>query len=345
MATTFMRSRLVAPADHGFHSSGSKRLPFRLVTHKKTWLLAVATASASGQRSISELNEGIAHFYDSSSSVWEDIWGEHMHHGFYDVGLPLPAALSADHRAAQVRMIEESLAWAGISGESKVKTQPQRILDVGCGIGGSSRYLAHKYDAHVLGITLSPVQAKRATQVTSSAGLSDRVKFQVADALNQPFPDEQFDFVWSMESGEHMPDKEKFMAELVRVTKPGGQILIVTWCHRELQANETALTSKEQELLDKICESYYLPAWCTASKYVDIAQSMGLENIKSADWSKHITPFWPAVIVSALSFKGLRGLVTSGWTTVKGAVAMAYMVQGYNTGLIKFALITARKQS
>ncbi|MCO5600133.1 hypothetical protein L7F22_054241 [Adiantum nelumboides] len=148
----------------------------------------MSNASASAQRSIPELNEGIAHFYDSSSPVWEDIWGEHMHHGFYDAGLPLTAALSTDHRAAQLRMIEESLTWAGIS-------------DVGCGIGGSSRYLARKYGAHVVGITLSPVQAKRAIQLTFSAGLSDKVKFQVADALNQPFPDEQFDFVWSMESG------------------------------------------------------------------------------------------------------------------------------------------------
>lgn len=270
------------------------------------------------------------------------MWGEHMHHGFYDPDLPLSAALTANHTAAQIRMIEECLSWAGIPDQGISK--PQRIIDVGCGIGGSSRYLARKYGAHVVGITLSPNQAKRATEITSSAGLSDKVSFQVADALKQPFPDEQFDFVWSMESGEHMPDKEKFMAELVRVTKPGGQILIVTWCHRELLPSENTLKPSEQELLDKLCESYYLPAWCAASKYANIAESMGLQDIKSTDWSKHITPFWPAVIVSALSVKGLLGLAKSGWTTVKGAIAMAYMVQGYNAGTIKFALITARKQ-
>eukprot|EP00250_Pteridium_aquilinum_P026531 c3314_g1_i1 orf=362-1411(-) len=325
---------------HSHHPAHA--IPSLFSTRNKTPLLALATASTSAQRSIEDLNKGIAHFYDSSSSVWEDIWGEHMHHGFYEPGLPLSAALSADHTAAQVRMIEESLDWAGISDQENAK--PQRILDVGCGIGGSSRHLARKYGAQVVGITLSPNQAKRATELTSSAGLSDKVNFQVADALNQPFPDEHFDFVWSMESGEHMPDKGKFMSELVRVTKPGGQILIVTWCHRELSPNEKTLKANEQELLDKICDSYYLPAWCATSKYVSIAQSMGLQDIKSADWSKHISPFWPAVIVSALSVKGLLGLTKSGWTTIKGAVAMAYMVQGYNDGLIKFALITARKQ-
>ena len=48
-----------------------------------------------------------------------------------------------------------------------------------------------------------------------------------------------------------MPDKERFVGELVRVTAPGGRVLIITWCHRVLQPGETALQPREQELLDK----------------------------------------------------------------------------------------------
>lgn len=55
-----------------------------------------------------------------------------------------------------------------------------------------------------------------------------------------------------MESGEHMPNKQNFVNELVRVTKPGGRILIVTWCHRELNAGETQLASWENKLLNRI---------------------------------------------------------------------------------------------
>lgn len=87
--------------------------------------------------------------------------------------------------------------------------KPKSIVDVGCGIGGSSRYLARKFGAKCKGITLSPVQAQRAQQLADAQGLSAQISFQVADALNQPFPDGQFDLVWSMESGEHMPDKKK----------------------------------------------------------------------------------------------------------------------------------------
>lgn len=59
------------------------------------------------------LRKGIAEFYDESSGVWEDIWGDHMHHGFYE---PDADVSISDHRAAQIRMIEESLAFASLSG-------------------------------------------------------------------------------------------------------------------------------------------------------------------------------------------------------------------------------------
>lgn len=58
------------------------------------------------------LKKGIAELYDESSGMWEDIWGDHMHHGFYaDDGSP--ASLS-DHRLAQIRMIEEALRFASV---------------------------------------------------------------------------------------------------------------------------------------------------------------------------------------------------------------------------------------
>ncbi|CAM6084985.1 unnamed protein product [Calypogeia fissa] len=325
--------------EKGFASAAPSRnsVNFSLGGRSST-VTCLASSAGTKDRTVVELNEGIANFYDSSSGVWEDIWGEHMHHGYYTPG-DSPEN-GKGHQAAQVRMIDESLAWAGIpEGENK----PRTVVDVGCGIGGSARYLALKYSAKVKGITLSPQQAQRATSLTAEQVLSQQVGFQVADALNQPFADGEFDLVWSMESGEHMPDKTKFLTELARVTAPNGHILIVTWCHRDLQPGEKSLTAEEQELLDKICDAYYLPAWCSPSDYVKIAEGLNLKDIKSADWTEYVAPFWPAVILTALSPKGLIGLAKAGWTTLKGAFAMALMVQGYQRGLIKFALITAKK--
>lgn len=286
------------------------------------------------------LKTGIAEFYDESSGVWEQIWGDHMHHGFYQETTHTPAQLS-DHRSAQILMIEQTLQFAQLSDDPTKR--PRSILDVGCGIGGSSRYLAKKYEAECRGITLSPVQAQRAQALAIAQGLYDKVSFQVADALNQPFPDGKFDLVWSMESGEHMPDKSKFVSELVRVAAPGGTIIIVTWCHRDLSPSERSLKPDESNLLKKICDAYYLPSWCSAADYVKLLESLSLQDIKTEDWTSYVAPFWPAVISTALTWKGFTSLLRSGWKTMRGALAMPLMIQGYRKGLIKFAIITCRK--
>lgn len=290
-------------------------------------------------RTREELNKGIAELYDESSGIWEDIWGDHLHHGFYDPSQP-PASLS-NHRSAQIRMIEETLRFAALSDEPSKR--PKHIVDVGCGIGGSSRYLANKFGARCEGITLSPVQAERARTLAAAEGLADKAFFQVADALEQPFADGQFDLVWSMESGEHMPDKRKFVTELARVAAPGATIIIVTWCHRDLSPSEESLQPDEKELLRKICDAYYLPAWCSTADYVQLLESLSLQDIRAADWSEYVAPFWPAVVRSALTWKGLTSLLRSGWKTIKGALAMPLMIQGYKKNLIKFAIITCRK--
>lgn len=59
------------------------------------------------------MREGIAEFYDQSSGTWEHVWGDHMHHGFYDPGA---SASVFDHRSAQIRMIDEALKFAAVSG-------------------------------------------------------------------------------------------------------------------------------------------------------------------------------------------------------------------------------------
>ncbi|XP_004303032.1 PREDICTED: tocopherol O-methyltransferase, chloroplastic [Fragaria vesca subsp. vesca] len=287
-----------------------------------------------------ELKKDIAEFYDESSALWEDLWGDHMHHGFYD---PKADDVSvSDHRAAQTRMIDEVLRFAGISEKLPIG-KGKNVVDVGCGIGGSSRYLASKYGANCKGITLSPVQAQRANALAAAQGLANKASFQVADALAQPFPDGQFDLVWSMESGEHMPDKAKFVDELVRVAAPGATIILVTWCHRDLGPSEQSLKPDEKKLLDKICNAFYLPAWCSTADYLKLLESYSLEDIKAEDWSPYVAPFWPAVIRSALTFKGFFSLLRTGTKTIRGALAMPLMIQGFKKDLIKYSIITCRK--
>ncbi|MBA2750511.1 MAG: methyltransferase domain-containing protein [Tatlockia sp.] len=276
------------------------------------------------------LQQQIQQFYDDSSSLWEQIWGEHMHHGYYGA----EGKIKKDRRQAQIDLIEELLQWSGIQ-------QAENILDVGCGIGGSSLYLAKKFNAKVTGITLSPVQASRAAERATEALLNTQASFQVADAQNMPFADNSFDLVWSLESGEHMPDKTKFMQECYRVLKPGGKFIMVTWCHRSTE-NE-ALTIDEKQHLADIYRVYCLPYVISLPEYAEIARNLPLQNISTADWSKAVAPFWDVVIDSAFNFEALVGLIRSGWGTIQAALSLGLMSRGYDRGLIKFGLLCGTK--
>lgn len=304
-----------------------------------TTLKRVKDSVLSKERSREDLKIGIAGFYDRSSKLWEDVWGEHMHHGYY-----VPSDRT-DHQQAQVDLIDEVLKWSHV-GEDDA-TKPKRVVDVGCGIGGSSRHMARKYGCETRGVTLSPYQAGRGNELVKEQGLSpDKVSFQVADALDMPFDSNSFDLVWSLESGEHMPDKPTFVQELLRVAVPGtGRIILVTWCHRDLEEGETCLTAKEEKLLAKINRAYYLPKWCSVNDYVELLEKNGAENIERDDWSHIIAPFWKAVIRSSLNFKSVLGLLKSGFSTQRGAYAMFLMLRGFNKGLIKFGLITCTKKA
>lgn len=290
----------------------------------------VRDSLTSRERSREDLKIGIAGFYDRSSKLWEDVWGEHMHHGYY-----IPSDRT-DHQQAQIDLIDEVLKWAKVD-------QVTKAVDVGCGIGGSSRHIARKFGCTTEGITLSPYQASRGNALADEQGLTGRCKFQVADALEMPFDSNSFDLVWSLESGEHMPDKKQFVNELFRVAEPGGRIIIVTWCHRDLNEGETELTRSEQRLLRRINRAYYLPEWCSVQDYVDLLNENGAKDIQREDWSYIIAPFWKAVIRSSLNFKSIWGLLKSGFSTQRGAYAMFLMLSGFNKGLIKFGLLTCTK--
>jgi len=113
---------------------------------------------------------------------------------------------------------------------------------------------------------------------------------------------------------------------------------------RSLNPGETELLPQEKKLLDQICEAYYLPQWCSIDDYVGLFEATGLEDIKTADWSEEVSPFWGEVIKSALTVQGVIGLLRSGWTTLKGALVMPLMAQGLRTGLVKFVLLTGTKK-
>ncbi len=276
------------------------------------------------------LNDRIARFYDDTSPLWLDVWGDHMHHGYYGPD----GKTRKPRREAQLDLIEKLIDFAKL--DDRI---PAKVLDVGCGVGGSARYLAGRYGVSVLGLTLSPFQAAEGNRRARREGCADQVELRAQDIYNFDAAGE-FDLIWSLESAEHMPDKPRLMRHFYEMLRPGGTLAMITWCHRE---TPPPLTSAERDQLQKIADLYHLPPWAKISDFVAAADALGFDDVRTDDWSAAVAPFWGEVLKTAFDPRNLLGLVKSGPAGIKGAWAMQYMRAGFKSGLIKFAVMTARK--
>ena len=99
------------------------------------------------------------------------------------------------------------------------------VLDVGCGLGGSARYLAEHYKCKVMGIDLTQEYIFVGTKLTELVNLGDRVKLRQGSALDLPYDDASFDIVWTQHVQMNIADKNRFYSEIIRVLKPGGRFL------------------------------------------------------------------------------------------------------------------------
>jgi ubiquinone/menaquinone biosynthesis C-methylase UbiE len=99
------------------------------------------------------------------------------------------------------------------------------ILDVGCGLGGTARYLAEQYDCNVIGIDLTEEYISVGKRLTELIGLGNRVELRHGSALKIPYDDGLFDIVWTEHVQMNIAEKTQFYSEIRRVLKPDGRLL------------------------------------------------------------------------------------------------------------------------
>ena len=282
-----------------------------------------------------ESSESVASAYDAwtEDRLLEQLWGEHVHLGHY--GTP-PG--SCDFREAKEAFVHELVRWSGLD----QLPAGSRVLDVGCGIGGSARILARDYGLDVLGISISPAQVKRATQLTPS-GLTCR--FQVMDALDLQVPDQSFDAVWSVEAGPHMPNKQLYADELLRVLRPGGLLAVADWNRRD--PSDGGMTRTERWVMRQLLNQWAHPEFASIKGFCQNLDNSvhNRGEIVTGDWTQATLPSWIDSIVEGIRrpwavlnlgpkavLQGLRETPT-----------LLLMHWAFATGLMQFGVFRIRK--
>ena len=105
-------------------------------------------------------------------------------------------------------------------------TGSERVLDVGAGLGGPSRYLAWHYGCRVSGVDLTAEFVRIAEMLTRLTRLAEKADFRQGNALELPFEDMSFDVVWSQNAAMNIADRERLYREMHRVLKPGGKLAL-----------------------------------------------------------------------------------------------------------------------
>lgn len=210
--------------------------------------------------------------YDLATPFYRFFWGRHIHHGLWEG--------SESAAQAQQNLTETVAREAGIR-------RGDRVLDVGCGMGGSSIHLAKTLGCDVTGITLSPVQRGWASLAARWNQVHPRTHFRVADAETAEFEPEAFDVVWSLECTEHLFDKPAFFRRVASWLRPGGRAAICAW-----QAGDGQLNEETQRQVYRVCEGFLCPSLGSRDDYQGWFTDAGLHVERSYDWTTRVAQTW-----------------------------------------------------
>lgn len=136
-----------------------------------------------------------------------------------------------------------------------------RVLDAGCGVGGSSIFLAKNYGCNVTGITLSHEQVKHAKKYAETENVNELTTFLVSDYTKVPYKENSFDVIWAIESVCHANNKEDFLKESYRLLKKGGRIIVADGFQ-----SKSPMSESEKALLKRSFKG-----WGVNSLEIDIA--------------------------------------------------------------------------
>jgi tocopherol O-methyltransferase len=264
--------------------------------------------------------ERIRDLYDRVSPYYHSLWGEHIHHGFWIRG-------DETKEQAQLQLIEHLAQVSGIA-------SGLRILDVGCGFGATSIYLAKNYNAETTGITISPIQVEMANRAAAAQKAS--ATFLLMDAQAMRF-DRLFDVIWSIESISHYQDREKFFASAANLLKPGGILAIIDWFKKD------HLKPAEHKKFIEPIDKGMLVELQTMESYMATVESNQLQVVQTEILNKYCAKTWDLSldIIKKKSFWVLAAKM--GPSFVDHLKSFRAMRAGFASGNFVLGLLVAKK--
>ncbi len=150
------------------------------------------------------------------------------------------------------------------------------VLDLCSGMGGTSRYLAYRYGATVLGVDLTESRVAGARRLTELVGLQDKVSYRVGDAAHMDLDSDSVDRIVSQESFLHIEDREDLFAECYRVLKPGGGMGFT-----DVLATDRIGTAARA----RFAEGFAAPHLASVDAYEALMTGAGFTDVRSVDLS------------------------------------------------------------
>jgi len=217
------------------------------------------------------VNKKIEEYCDDTQILYNILWSKANHYGFWDKGTKkLSDAIENTNRfVSELLDLQEN----------------DYVLDAGCGVGGSSFFMAENFGVKILGISLSSKQIKQARKDAKKSHLGNSVSFEIMDFNNTKFKDETFTKIFSIESACYARNKLDFLREAYRLLTRGGKIVIVDGFL--IKKN---LSEKEKEIYDKWKLGWKVDNLSLKDDFLNDLRKLGFTNIKFYDKTEEVMP-------------------------------------------------------
>lgn len=277
--------------------------------------------------------ERVVEYYDNTLIEYRIVLGIYrnlgIHYPYYDDE-------HRSYRAASRNMNRALAKRAGIEAG-------MHVLDAGCGVGGSSIWLAENIGARVTGITLSAKQRRKAEQLAQQHRVDEQIDFLVADYCQTGFADATFDVVWALESCCYADDKRTFLREAGRILKPGGRLIVADGFR-----SGRDFPPDDEQLLQEWMDGWAVDDLDTPDEFEQSLSVAGFCDLQIEDITTQVMPFstWirrRAIVLMPLA-RVLQGLGIFTKLNIKNGISSIRQYQALQRGLWRYMVFQGRKE-